>query len=70
MILRKRQTHSDLAEYLHAACFGPVQSTFTKAIQMGFFKTWPGLTKELVAKHLPPVTATAKGHLMQSCQHL
>ena len=36
VILRKRQTHSDLAEYLHAACFGPVQSTFTKAIQQEF----------------------------------
>ena len=24
VIIRKRQTHTDLAEYLHASCYGPV----------------------------------------------
>ena len=70
VILRKRQTHSDLAEYLHAACLGPVKSTFLKAINKGFFKTWPGLTDKLVKKHLHPTTYTAKGHLSQTRQHL
>ena len=31
VILRKRQRHTDLMEYLHASCFGPVKSTFIKA---------------------------------------
>ena len=35
-----------------------------------FFKTWPGLSSKLITKHLPPVTATAKVHLMQTQQHL
>ena len=38
IILRKRQKHSDLAKYLHAAYLGPVKSTFIKAIEKGFFK--------------------------------
>ena len=70
IILQKRQTHSDIAEYLHTTCYGPVQSTFLKAIEKGFFKSWPALTKKLFTKHLPPVMATAKGHLMQTRQHL
>ena len=37
VIIRKRQAHSDLADYLHAACFGPVKSTFIKSIKKGFF---------------------------------
>ena len=70
VILRKRQTHTDLAEYLHASCFAPVKSTFLKAINKGFFKTWPGLSQKLVKKHLHPSTYTAKGHLAQTRQHL
>ena len=30
VIIRKRQTHTDLMEYLHASCFGTVKSTFIK----------------------------------------
>ena len=70
VILRKRQTHSDLADYLHAACFGPVKSTFSKAIKKGFFKTWPGLSERLLQKHLHPAPYTAKGHISQTRQHL
>ena len=32
VIIKKKQTHADLASYLHAACFSPVRSTFSKAI--------------------------------------
>ena len=41
-----------------------------KAIDKGFFKTWPGLTDKLVKIHLHPTTYTAKGHLSQTKQHL
>ena len=70
VIIRKRQTHTDLAEYLHASCYGPVKSTFLKAIKKGFFKTWPRLSEETIRKHLYPQIATAKGHLAQTRQHL
>ena len=58
-------TLKDLVIYLHRACFSPVTSTWTKAINAGYFSTWPGLTSDLVRKHLPKSVATAKGHLRQ-----
>ena len=58
-------TLRDLVTYLHRACFSPVTRTWTKAIDAGFFSTWPGLTSDLVRKHLPKSLATAKGHLKQ-----
>ena len=59
-----------MASYLHAACLSPVTSTFATAIGKNFFKTWPGLTRKLIRKHLPPVIATTQGHLHQERQHL
>ena len=70
VIINKKQTHTDLASYLHAAYFSPVRSTFSTAISEKFFKTWPGLTPALINKHLPPVMATTQGHLHQERQNL
>jgi hypothetical protein len=55
----------DLVRFLHAAAFSPVQDTWLKAIRAGHFATWPGLTEDLVRKHLPKEIATVKGHLSQ-----
>ena len=38
------------------------------AIANGNFITWPGLSVELIKKHLPPTTSTSKGHLRQEAQ--
>ena len=65
VILRKKQTHVELATYLHAACYSPVPSTFIKAIKKGHFKTWPGLTPEIISKHLSSSLSTIKGHIVQ-----
>jgi hypothetical protein len=35
----------DLNNYLHAACFSPVKSTWITAIKNGNFSSWPGLTE-------------------------
>ena len=43
VIIRKHQTHTDLAKYLHASCYGLVKSTFIKAI----LKIWPGLSEKM-----------------------
>jgi hypothetical protein len=61
------QTHKipELIQFLHAAAFSPVTSTWIAAIQRGFFQSWPGLTAAAVKKHLPASEATAKGHLDQ-----
>ena len=70
VIIQKKKTHMELVQYLHAACFSPVKSTFIKAIKNNHFGTWPGLTAELVSKYLPKVIATTQGHLHQERQKL
>ena len=60
----------DIVTYLHKAAFSPVKSTWIQAVQNGFYTTWPGLTPELVDKHLQKSTATVKGHLQQIRQNL
>jgi hypothetical protein len=59
----------DLINYLHAACFSPVKSTWITAIKNGNFLSWPGLTEHAVEKHLSKSTATKKGHLNQQLQN-
>ena len=66
----KMKTLEDLVIYLHRACFSPVVSTWNKAIDTGYFTTWPGLTSALVCKHLPKAITTAKGRLRQDCQNI
>ena len=46
-------TKPDLAMYYHRAAFSPVPNTIITAINNGNFSTWPGLTAELISKHLP-----------------
>ena len=70
VILRKQQKHSDLAEFLHGCGGSPVPSTFITAIKNNQYLSWPGLTSDLIRKHLPPNRATTKGHLHQESQHL
>ena len=38
VIIKKKQTHTDLARYLHAACLSPVSWTFATAIKRFFSK--------------------------------
>jgi hypothetical protein len=59
----------DLINYLHAACFSPVKSTWIRAIKNGNFTSWPGLTEHAVEKHLSKSTSTTKGHLNQQRQN-
>jgi hypothetical protein len=60
----------DIVTYLHRACFSPVPSSWLKAIDAGHFATWPGLTIDLVRKHLAKSVATSKDHMRQERQHL
>ena len=70
VIIRKKKNHLELAQYLHAACLSPVKSTMITAIKKNHFKSWPGLTPQLVSKHLPTPTATVQGHIKQEQQNL
>jgi hypothetical protein len=59
----------DLINYLHAACFSSVKSTWITAIKNGHFTLWPGLTEHAVEKNLSKSTSTTKGHLNQQRQN-
>ena len=43
---------------------------FLKAIENGNLLTWPGLNNQQFLKHLPPIIATALGHLDQERKNL
>ena len=70
MIIKKKQTHTELVQYEHATCFYPIKSTFEKAIKNNFFRSWPGFTPELVKKNLATPVATTQGHLNQEKKNL
>ena len=55
---------------MHATCYAPVKSTFEHAVNKSFFNSWPGLTPDLVKKHLTTSTPTTQGHLHQEKQNL
>jgi hypothetical protein len=59
-ILRTHKPKQELATYLHAALGSPVPSTLLLAIRRNHLVTVPGLTTNLVTKHLP------KGSLQSS----
>ena len=50
-------------KYLHAEDFSPVQDTWARAVNRGYFNTWPGLTAKDINK-MPEAEATIKGHIV------
>ena len=58
-------TERQLVQFYHATCFSPTKSTWINAIKKGYFKGWPGLSADLVQRHLGVEVATEKGHLDQ-----
>ena len=59
----KMTTKLDLVCYLHRTDFIPVISTWTSAINAGYYTNWTGLASHLVRKYLPKALATAQGRL-------
>ena len=51
--------------WYHAAAGYPTESTWLKAIEKGFYATWPLLTTKAVKHHFPEstTTKTTKGHM-------
>jgi hypothetical protein len=66
----EQKTKVQLIEVLHRACFKPLISTWTQAIEKNFFATWPGLTADNIRKYLPKSLATAKGHLKSTPKNI
>ena len=56
--------------YLHAEIFIPSTASLLKSIKPGFLKTWQGLIKKLIKKHLDKYKNTKMGHLYMRRQGL
>ena len=70
VVLCYNKPNSELAAYLHAVAGYTTKSSFLQAIHNGNFTSWPGLTADLISKHLLPSIATAKGHIRQEPKNL
>jgi hypothetical protein len=55
----------ELINYLHAACFSPVKSTWIAAIKNGNLTSWPGLTERAVEMYLSKSSATVEDYSNQ-----
>lgn len=69
-VLQDTKTIADLAEFYHASLFSPVISTLLRSIKNRHFLNWPGLTTQLITKHLHKKPATVKGHLRLQKQNI
>jgi hypothetical protein len=47
-----------LVNYMHKAMFSPTKSAFLQAVKKGQLTAWPGLTEEVINKHLKMTPAT------------
>ena len=55
----------ELILFYHAAYFSPTKHTFSEAIKINAFSSWPGLTADIVNKYLPNTESTIKGRIRQ-----
>jgi hypothetical protein len=62
-IIQTTKMKANLATFLHGCAFSPSPTTLLRAISRGNFNNWPGMTIELISKHLPKSMATSKGHM-------
>ena len=69
-IIHSDQSKLDLGKYLHACCFSPCLSTFTRAIRNGNFLSWPGIHSINFKSILKTTIPTEKGHLEQERSNL
>jgi hypothetical protein len=58
-----------LVHYLHKVLFSPTKSAMLQAVKDGHLITWPGLTEDVINKHLKLTPATAMGHMNQRRQN-
>ena len=62
-IITRDKTKTEIIQYLHVCCFGPIPRDFLKEIKNGNFLPWPGLNNKKLLRHLPPRIETALGRL-------
>ena len=70
VMVHKKKSKLELAQYLHACAGSPVISTFQKVISNGNFITWPGIEKDNFKSLLKTTLATAKCYLDKERKNL
>jgi len=68
--INSRTTIAQRIAYYHTICFSPSLSTWCRAINAGYYSSFPELTSKLVLKHPPLSVAMHKGHLDQTRANL
>jgi hypothetical protein len=63
MFTHSIRTRANAVTFSHQSMCNPKISSLMKALQKGYLKGCPNLSKELVTKYLNPSPATAKGHM-------
>ena len=61
---------AELAMYHHQTLCSPPKSTLLRAIANEQLKPFPGLSYKLINKHLPPSSASGKGHMVRTRKNL
>ena len=61
--LRDSMSKPELALFYHQCLGSPAITTFLKAIKNNQLDSFPGLTYELISRHLPQTTADVKGRM-------
>ena len=61
----KCKSKKTLVDYHQASCWSRTHSVWVKTITKNFFISWPGLSVDLVHKHLMERQSTILGHLQQ-----
>ena len=61
--IAETSTKAKLPQYYHQCLLSPPKATLLQALENQPFTTFPGLDHNLISKHLPPSTATDKGHM-------
>jgi hypothetical protein len=59
-----------LVHNLQKALFSPTKYALLQAVKNGHLITWPGLTEDVIHKHLKLTPATAMGHMNQRRQSI
>jgi hypothetical protein len=59
------QPIADRVAFYHATLFSPVLSTWCRAIDAGYFATWPELTSAQVRRHFRATAPMYQGHMDQ-----
>ena len=64
------RTKPELEQWYHTTLFSRVKQNLAKSIKKVYFATWPNLSIGIINKHLPPSTATSKGHVHQTRENI